>query len=173
MKNYSVDVRELDNVLGAEPAPNSQPEFDSRAYIDQQLAPYQNMMAQQQYAQQNAMQNNAVNEVSTFSSDKEFFEDVRSDMANIIEASARSGREITLDEAYNAACYANPEIKSVLDNRQKEKIIMGGNQVASKKMNAAVSVVGHQGGEGGKTKNLNMRETLSHLWDKSLGHGRI
>ena len=173
MKNYGVDVRELDNVLGAEPVHNSQPDFDQRSYVDQQLAPYKNMVAQQHYAQQNAMHNSANNEVSNFSQDKEFFQDVRNDMANIIEASASSGRNITLDEAYNAACYANPEIRSILDNRQKEKIIMGGNAVASKKMNAAVSVVGHQGGDGAKIKDMNMRDTISHLWDKNMGGDRV
>ncbi len=54
--------------------------------------------------------NNVTAEITRFSADKEFFEDVRLKMATFIE----TGAETTLQAAYDAACWATPAVREVL-----------------------------------------------------------
>lgn len=54
-------------------------------------------------------------EIAIFSKDKEFFNDVRNAMADLID----SGVAKTLDEAYEKACWATPEIRRVMIDRER------------------------------------------------------
>lgn len=60
-------------------------------------------------------------EVAEFSSSAEFYEDVREDMADHMEAAARRGQSLSIKEAYDRACYANPEIRTILTQRQSSQ----------------------------------------------------
>lgn len=59
-------------------------------------------------------QSTVTQEIERFSKDKEFFADVQQAMASLLDA----GTANTLEEAYDAACWANPSIRNVLLSRQ-------------------------------------------------------
>jgi hypothetical protein len=61
-------------------------------------------------------------QISQFSTDKEFFEDVRATMGDLIEAGKAKG----LEDAYEQACWMSPEVRKVLIQREKA----GGTQEA-------------------------------------------
>lgn len=73
------------------------------------------------------------NEITTFSNGKEFFEDVRVAMGNLMEA----GVAKTLSDAYDQACWMNPEIRKVLQQREKS----GSNQEAIRQRQEAAQKV--------------------------------
>jgi hypothetical protein len=113
--------------------------------VQQQLAPVQQFMSQFQQAQaqqqQRTMQE-AQTEVEGFLSNAEFAEDVREDMADLMEVAQRRGREISLQDAYRQACIANPRVRVVLEQRSKARGAQQLSGAARKAKSAAVSVSG-------------------------------
>ena len=59
------------------------------------------------------------NEVSSFKADgkHEFFDDVRLTMADVMDAAAKRGIEMGLEDAYQRACMIEPEVRKVMESR--------------------------------------------------------
>lgn len=59
------------------------------------------------------------NEVHAFANDgqHEFFNDVRLTMADAMDAAAKRGYEMNLEEAYRVACQIEPEVRKVIEGR--------------------------------------------------------
>jgi hypothetical protein len=109
---YGIPLRDVINesvgqkVLG--PAPNTQ-QFQVPPELMQEL---QEMRAWRERTENGSIQNH----IEAFANDKknEFFEDVRLHMAGLID----SGQAQTLEEAYEAACWAVPSVRAVMLQRQ-------------------------------------------------------
>ena len=84
----------------------------------------------------------AQTEVATFLERAEFGEDVREDMADIIETHQRRGQNITLQDAYKKACLMNDNVRSVLSQRAKARGAQQTTTAAQKARSAAVQVSG-------------------------------
>lgn len=118
---YGVDIPTLDKVLsgvvkdgkvqGATPQ-QEQPPAWARPMFEFMSTVQQQRMAAQQAAAAEAQQ-----AVESFS-EKPFFEDLREEMADLIEVAARRGRAMTMEEAYERAVQANPEIRAIVQQRQ-------------------------------------------------------
>lgn len=111
--------------------------------IQQQLAPVQQFMTQMQSAQaqaQQRIQQQAGSEVEQFINTAEFGNDVREDMADLMELAAKRGKEMTLQDAYQQACMANPLIREVLQKRGASQMAQTQSGVAQRARAAAVSV---------------------------------
>jgi hypothetical protein len=129
VRNYGVDVNALADALDRMPPgmgqihgqPFQQPQHQQQMMtdprVDQLLAQLQGL---QQQRQEQVVQK-AVEEVETFGSDKEFFEDVREDMADLLEVAARRGIDLSLEQAYERACKMQPDIAKVLEAREAAK----------------------------------------------------
>ncbi len=138
-------IEQLDSALAGEVPRNDAQSAQVQQILQQQLAPVQQFMSQfqqQQMAQQQAAQQQAVGEVQQFLSKAEFGEDVREEMADIMELSQRRGREISLQDAYKQACLVNPKVRTVLQARAKTKSAQTLTGAAQKAKAAAVSVSG-------------------------------
>lgn len=113
--------------------------------VQQQLAPVQQFMTQfQQMQAQQAMaaQQQAANEVQQFLSQAEFGDDVRDEMADLLEAAQRKGQNLTLQQAYEKACYLNDSVRKVMQQRQVAQRGQVHTQAAQRAKAAAVSVSG-------------------------------
>lgn len=77
--------------------------------------------------------NNLLSQVAAFSQGKEFFEDVREQMANLLD----SGVAKDLQEAYDTACWANPEVREVMLARQSAEKQKGAQTERRAKASAA------------------------------------
>lgn len=132
----------LDSAL-AGVAPQDSQQNQLNQAIQQQLAPVQQFMhqfQQAQQAQQYEVASRAQNEVEQFISQTEFGEDVREDMADLMELASRRGQELTLADAYKQACMINPTVRSALMQRTKTKQAQSQSAVAQRARAAAVSV---------------------------------
>lgn len=138
-------VEMLDSALaGAAPRVDPQQQALQQA-VQQQLAPVQQFMTQFQQAQamqQQQLVTQASTEVESFIGRAEFGEDVRDEMADLMEVAAKRGRELSLQDAYRQACLANPRVRAVLEQRAKAKTAQQGNTAAQRARAAAVSVSG-------------------------------
>lgn len=124
ISHYGIDLDTLDEVLSAEISgtPQQQAQNDPiQSLLEQRLKPVeefmQNINGQLEQTQQ-TQQAAVAQEVTSWSEGKEFLEDVRLDMADLLDMSKARGRNMTLDEAYTAACNMNPEVSRVVQQRE-------------------------------------------------------
>lgn len=113
--------------------------------LNQRLAPVQNMLQQfqqAQAAQQQRVAEQAQNEVGQFLQRAEFGEDVREEMADLLETAQRRGQNLSLVDAYKKACMLNDRVRSVLQSRAKARGAQTQTQAAQRARSAAVSVTG-------------------------------
>lgn len=171
IKGYGVDIGTLDNLLAGD-APVPQENNQLEQMLNQRLAPVEQLLQQQQQMQQQQYyneQNTANQQIETFKQSHEFLDDVRQDMANLMDAAAARGESMDLEKAYNIACQINPDISNVLSQRAKEQQMMGTRQQVKKKKAAAVSVTGKPAGEPSKNQNLSLRDEIAAAWNEQVG----
>lgn len=138
-------IESLDSALAGE-VPRVDPvQNQVQQVLQQQLAPVQQFMSQfqqAQLAQQQRAQQEAASEVQQFIERAEFGNDVREEMADILEVAERRGRELSLQDAYKQACLVNPRVRAVLEQRAKANGAQRLTGAAQKAKAAAVSVSG-------------------------------
>lgn len=113
--------------------------------LNQRLAPIQSMFQQFQNAQQQQQQlvaQQAQSEVEQFLGQAEFGNDVREDMADLLEAAQRRGQSMTLKQAYDKACMLNESVSKVMQQRRLTQGAQVQTQAAQRAKSAAVSVSG-------------------------------
>ena len=168
ISQFGVDINTLDSaIVGAAPSQEVQQTSQMEQMLAQRLAPFEAMMGQQNamVAQQKTQQQETANtEVQNFSQQAEFLNDVRMDMADMIDMAAKRGLDMTLEDAYAKACAINPQISAVMAERAQRETLTGANNTMASKRLAASSVNGRQiGGGGGKA--VSMRGTIEDAWD--------
>lgn len=139
-------IESLDSALAGEVPKVDAQQSQLQQAIQQQLAPVTQFMSQfqqAQAAQQQRAQDQAVSEVSQFLERAEFGEDVREEMADLLEVAQRRGRELSLADAYKQACLTNPRVRSVLESRAKQR---GAQQLAGAAQKAKAAAVSVSGG---------------------------
>ena len=172
VQQYGVDIQTLDDVLTQQiPTKSTHSNSQLEELLNQRLAPFQQFMSQQQaYAQHQAEQSRmeAATSVEQFSAQAEFINDVRLDMADLLDMAAARGQQLSLEQAYQKACAMNPEVSKILADRERQKAIMGQNQAAQAKRKAAVSITGQPVGSGGGQESGNLRDQISQAWSDVL-----
>ena len=143
---YGVDIASLDAALvGQAPPEGSQQRMpDVQQAVQQALAPlYQAAQSRQNQLVQ-AAEGEARSELEQFAADpaNEFFNDLRVEMADIIELGERRGRDISIADAYKQAAMLHPEVSKVMLARQQGVNARQLTQNAQRARSAAVSVRG-------------------------------
>jgi hypothetical protein len=110
--------------------------------------------------------------ISAFGSDpkNKFFSDLRMDMAKIVQA----GKADSLEQAYEAACWLNPEIRAIMINEANGGRNREAAAAASKSRNAAKAVGGSPApginpDATGKRKNMSLEDEIRANVDAQLG----
>ena len=166
ISQFGVDIPELDRLLsGSGPTPERQNQDYIQQQIEQALAPYRQreQQEQQRYQQhQEQIQHEAGAEVNAFAQDasREFYREVRGDMADILDLAANRGIRMTMDEAYKRACALHPEVQKVLEARK-------GQQAIGRKKIASSSINGTLGGPGSTSAPEDLRGALEFAWDNT------
>lgn len=138
-------ISTLDDVLsGGVPSPQQSQEQMVQNMVNQQLNAYQQQqenMRRQAYEQQLEQQSSAA--VDQFiGTNPEFYNDVRFMMADLADLWDAQGVQYNLQQAYDTACRAHPEVSKVLQQREQAKIAQTMSQTAQRARSAAVSVGG-------------------------------
>jgi hypothetical protein len=170
IQQFGVDIHALDSMLvGGQVSPEMQQQEQMQSHVNQAVAPYKQMLDEIRSQQHNTQQqktNEIQQDIVNFAQqpENEFFNDVREDMADIIDMASKRGQELPLGEAYKRACMMNNQISQIQLARQSQA------QVAQKRQ-AAVSITGnHGGGNMGGGEPGSIHEALSAAWDNG---GRI
>jgi len=138
-------IDQLDSALAGQAPQVNHQQSEIEQVLNQKLAPVQQMLTQFQQAQaqqQQRAQQQVVSEVEQFISQAEFGNDVREDMADILEVAQRRGISMTLQDAYKKAVMMNDNVRSVLTQRVQAQRAQSSTQAAHRARSAAVSVSG-------------------------------
>ena len=141
IRNYGVDIMALDAVLSNTPAPSSQqqqPQMLQDPRVDQLMAQLNEAKAERQQR----LVETATREVEAFGTNLEFFEDVREDMADLMEMAAKRGVDMSLEQAYERACSMSADISKVLAARAQAQAAGTQRQSTQRAKHAASSVRG-------------------------------
>ncbi len=157
-------VEKLDNALAGTAKPPENPEVAAmRQQMAQELAPlrqWQMQMSQMQQMQAQKANQDAQTEIERFANNAEFLDDVRMEMADIIDMGAARGVNYSLQQAYEIACRAHPEISKVLMQREKSQSMQNMNQNTQKAKQAAVSLGGAPSIGGNGQAPSSLRDSL-------------
>jgi predicted phage tail protein len=177
IQSYGIDIKTLDDSLAAQvsgqPAPQQQQmDPNIQHMIDQRMQPMNQMMNQLAGMQQHKQQQGniaAQQEVQQFAQNAEFLDDVRHDVADLIDMATKHGRDMPLQEAYDKACAMNPQIANVLAQRtQQQNLATAGQRMNSKKMAASSLAPGNRGANSSATPDTMMGQ-LNAAWDDQIG----
>lgn len=177
INDYGIDIIELDNALAGK-QPTDPVDARVEQLLQQRLAPLQQFLTAQQQReweadQQSSREINA--QVEKMGEDPKYphFEEVRQDMADLVEISAKRGVFLSLDDAYNRAIAMNPVVsKQVATQREaeaKRTSAQAAHARAQKALNASVSVGGSPGGApSGASGATDRRSVIAAAFD-SIG----
>jgi hypothetical protein len=176
IQSYGVDVAALDAALvnsmggqGGQPQQVPQQQFQDPR-VDQLLGALQQREAQQVQR----IRDDAVREVQNFGKGKDFFADVREDMADILELAARRGLDMTMEQAYERACRMNPEISRIIAQREAAGAARSGQspieraKLASSSVRSTPSNTPMQGA----SQPGNLRGDIEAAWGATETRGR-
>lgn len=146
IRTYGVDVQALADALDGIPANPAAAQSQQQAMfrdprVDTLFQQLSTMRAEREQQVQQQVQQKAVQEVEQFGTGKEFFEDVRDDMADILDLASKRGIDMTLDQAYERACTLHPEISKVLAARAAANGGAGNSQQSTQRAKIAASSV--------------------------------
>lgn len=164
IKNYGIDIQMLDSELAGQAPPpgQAQPAIDPNQIIRQAR---EAMRAEMQQAQNSQFETKMRAEIESMKT-LEFFDDVREDMANIIEGHAKRGVVMTPRDAYNLAVWANPSTAEVMQQRQAAKVAANPQGSTQRARAAASSVRGTPAAPPNGAQSDDLRSVLEASWEK-------
>jgi hypothetical protein len=172
VRQFGVDVGLLDRALAGGPMPQQQrPQQPQGPMRDPRLDEFFGALEQRQAAKQAEVQQHANAEIAQFGQSHEFLDDVRDSMADLIEMASRRGVDLSLEDAYNQACRADPEISKVLAQREQGQVATQSQQRTAAARRAASSVRGTPPGAppAGEPGQLSIRDALEAAYNDTGG----
>lgn len=171
VQQYDVDIQALDGALSSPQAPQSQPQQGQQfrdPRLDQLLGHLQTQ--QQQRTQQTLSQQRA--EAAAFAEDpaNAFFEDVREDMADRIDALEKRGIKWSMKDVYDQSVWARPELRDIMQKRQAAEAAKAQTASTQQARNAAVSVKSTPStGASNPTEPKTYRDMVAAAYDATIG----
>lgn len=176
IQNYGVDLPNLDKVLTEaltkaggrfQPVNTPNPMLDPR--VQQQFQPLfamQAKMQEQETQRQQALITNAEATVTTYSA-KPHFQEVRHDMADIMEISAKRGIVMTPEQAYQKALLLNDKTSKIVQQRARGSEVSRAASTLARSRRAASTVSGAPAGGGSRSTGTDRRAALEAAWDET------
>ena len=167
---YGVDLPTLNNVLvralGGEGAPNEQSQWQAPQPQQMKDPRFDAFLAQLDREAQERQRE----EINRFSATHEFYNDVRLDMADLIEARNRRRLPMSLDEAYDAAVKLNPELGRVIEQREAAKRVATATAATQRARSASSSIRANPAGSSALAESGgSIREELEASMEELAG----
>lgn len=167
MRQFNVDPGLVASYLEGQPPQQGQPQQFRDPRFDQFLATLEQSRAEKAQKDKARM----AGELDAFAKGHEFFEDVRADMADLIDAWDAAGKleqmtlPVAMQKAYDYAILMNEETSKAVKQREAAKAITTA-QAATEKAKAAASTPKSSPGLTGKSKPTDRREVLRQKYEE-------
>jgi len=162
IKNYGIDIQALDSALAGQPVQRDQ-QYDIEQRVQQLLAQRLAPIEQRMQVEQQAQQEEIAMTIEQMANDPAYpyFQDVREDMADLIEIKAARGVYISLQQAYNTITGNTPQAAA----QAQRTSLKQANATAQKAKSAAVSVGGSPSSVSGGADPGNLRASIESALD--------
>ncbi len=178
IREFKVDLPALDATLVGQPIPQETQQLSHlEQLINQRLQPVMSFVEQQR-ASQEAQSAKATQELETTVAQMAvdpaypYFEEVREDMADLIDMAGKKGLYLSLPDAYNKAVRLNDSTFQAANAstkaQQTTQVALAQHQAAQKAKGAAVSVSGTPSTVRNVGDASNLRGTIESLFNGSL-----
>lgn len=111
------------------------------------------------------VQQSTTSEVESFLSTAEFGEDVRQEMADLLEVAARRGVALSLEDAYARASKVHPGVSEVLSQREAASAATASQAATQQARRAATSVRSRPAGPSSPSAPNTLRSAIEAAWD--------
>ncbi len=175
IQNYGIDLTSLDSLLaGKELPPEVKQQSDVQQAVNQAVAPLTQYIQQQQQReqqllnQQSQKNNQVISDMANDYNNYPYFNEVREDMADIIDMGLKRGVEISLQEAYDKAVLINGRTATASATRESAQTdtqkALEAHQEAQRAKGASVSVSGNPSSTGSPipSNTDDLRSVIDH-----------
>jgi hypothetical protein len=167
VRTFGVPIDALDAALaGQAPPQQSQQAFDPNA-LSQQVTNQVLQQLQQHRAQAAAKE--VAEEIETFSQTHEFFEDVREDMADLLDMASKRGVRLTPEDAYKKAIALHPDVSEAVQQKEAAKRAENARASTQKARAAASSIKSQPSGISHTKEPVSIRDYLEDNWESLSG----
>lgn len=151
-KQWKIDLDLLDSMLAGAPAPQRQQsgQVDIQAEVQRALQPILAPVMQRQQQMMQEIDQEVEQDLAAFAADPkhEFYNDVKADMADIMELAQKRGVKISLTQAYERATLLSESVRRTIEARKTRQQAQTSQQIADRARHAAASVPGSSVGSG-------------------------
>jgi len=163
---YGIPLREIINKSVGDEVIKAPQQGQAQSEVQQELQAMRQWREQQQYEQVERDRADITHRLAEFSKDKEFLEDVRLTMADLIER----GLANTVPEAYDKACWMVPEVRQVMLSRQgQQRVADSVAERQGKAAGASLKASGKVAVPDGDEADDDIAETVRKAWSASAG----
>jgi len=160
IRQYNIPVDMIAAFLDGQPVQQGHA-AQQAAFRDPRLDELISVIEQDQKTRSEGIISQAMEETKAFAGDHEYFEDVREDMADIMEVSAKRKIVLTREQAYDRACAMHPEISGILAQRKAAEQAATSQGATQRAKQAASSVRSHPTvSAGGRAESGDLRSTI-------------
>jgi hypothetical protein len=159
---YNIDIPILDGLLSGQAQPVS-PEVYRDPRVDQLMQTIEQAKSQREQ-QLEAQARAQLAEIEG----EEYFEDLREDMADLLDLAAKRNLALTPREAYNRAALMHPEISKVLQQREAARAAANPSGSTLRSKLAASSIKGTaEAPNPNGAQSRSMRDEIAAAWDQA------
>jgi len=159
-------MKMLAAAIDGQPIQNGQAQIDPNQLaqrIEQQVLSRFQQQQEENWGQQ------ATEEVQSFSTDKEFFDDVRETMGDLMEVAAKRGVAMSMDQAYTKACQLDEGIAEVLGQRAAAERANASTASTQQIRAAASSVKSEPAGVTASPNPDSVRGAIELAYERAMG----
>lgn len=167
VKTFDIPVEALAAALDGQPqaqGQGQQPQQFDPSQIAAQVRQQVLQELQQSRAQRQTQK--AAQDAATFAEAHEFFDDVREDMADLMEIADRRGVALSMEDAYNRACKMHPEVSRVFQQREAAKAATASTAATQRARDAASSVKSQPLAPMNGAQPRTNREAVERAWEQ-------
>lgn len=125
-QQYGADLEAMKGALSGEQQQQKDPYIQQ---LEQEVYNLKNNFQSQQNAAQQQKMSEAYSSIDAFRNEVDetgnpkhlYFDDVREQMADMIESAERSGKKLSLQDAYDAAVWSRPDLREVMLTQQQQQ----------------------------------------------------
>lgn len=154
INHYGIDIQTLDQLLAGQAPPENTPPSDPR------IDAIWNRMQQSEQATVQQAQQEASKNIQQFAADPKnvHFQTVKEAMADFIDVASSHGHAMTLDEAYQRACLADPQIAPLVTAQyaNSASVDTTANDAAASSISGKTASSGHNAIK----EDMSLRETI-------------
>lgn len=165
VRTYGIDIGMLDQALAGQAPQQSQGQQPQGQFRDPRVDELMSRLQNGERQRQEAAAQKAAGEVHAFGANAEFYEDVRQDMAYVLEDAARRGVAMSIEDAYSRAVKLHPEVSKVMAQREEAKAATATQATTQRARAAASSVKSRPTGPAPTVAPTGRRAALDAAWD--------